>query len=60
MLLFCRSTTVSLFLCRAGLSYWRIYREIPEIWRILEAFGYKYFGLAIWRIAGDVVIAFGS
>ena len=32
----------------SGLPYWRIYRQIPDIWRILKAFGYKYFGLAIW------------
>jgi len=31
---------------RAGLQYWRIYGQIPEIWQILKAFGYKYFGLA--------------
>ena len=35
----------------AGLPYWRIYRQIPEIWRILKAFGYKHFGLAIcWNL----------
>ena len=34
----------------AGLPHWRIYRQIPEIWRILTAFDYKYFGLAnFWR-----------
>ena len=32
------------------LPYWRIYRQYLEIWRILKAFGYKYFGLAnFWR-----------
>jgi len=36
-----------------GLPYWRIYRQIPEIWQILKAFGYRYFGLAIWRVSGD-------
>jgi len=30
------------------------------MWRILKAFGYKYFGLAIWRISGDFFKALGS
>jgi len=46
--------------CETGLPYWRIYHQIPEIWRILQAFGYRYFGLAIWRIFGDFFKAFGS
>jgi len=28
------------------LHYWPIYRQIPEIWRILKAFDSKFFGLA--------------
>jgi len=40
--------------------FWRIYRQIPEIWHILKAHGYKYFGFAIWRISGDFLKAFGS
>jgi len=43
-----------------GLPYWLIYRGIPEFWRILKVFGYKYFGLSIWRISGDFLKAFGS
>jgi len=35
------------------LPYWRVYRQIADIWRILNAFGYKYFGLATWRFSGD-------
>jgi len=42
------------------LPYWQIYRQILEIWRFLKAFGYKYFGLAIWRISGDFLEEFGS
>jgi len=30
-----------------GLPYWRIYRQIREIGRILKPFGYAYFSLAI-------------
>jgi len=36
------------------------YRRIPEIWRILKAFGHRYFGMAIWRNFGDFLKAFGS
>ena len=43
----------------AGLPYWRIYCWIPKIWRVLKTFGYKYFGLAIWRIFGNFLKAFG-
>jgi len=39
----------------SGLPYWRIYRQIPENCRSLKVFGYKYVGLAIWRIFGDFV-----
>jgi len=40
--------------------YWRIYWQIPEIWQIFEALGYKYFGFAIRRISCDFSKAFGS
>jgi len=43
-----------------GLPNWRIYCQIPKIWRIFKAFGYKYLGLATWRIFGNFLKAFGS
>ena len=41
------------------LPYWQIYRRIPKIWRILNVFGHRYFGIAIWRNV-DFLKAFGS
>jgi len=43
-----------------GLPYWRIYRQIPEIWRILKAFGCKYFGLAIFESIWLQICGFGE
>ena len=43
-----------MLIVKPGLPNWRIYREIPDIWRILKAFGYKYL---VWRF-GEFLASF--